>query len=61
MKTYVIEREIPNAGKLTAEQLKTIAQTSCAVLEEIGPSIEWIHSYVTGNKIYCIYKQQTKS
>ena len=56
MKTYVIEREIPNAGKLTAEQLKTIAQTSCAVLEEIGPSIEWIHSYVTGNKIYCIYK-----
>ena len=56
MKTYVIEREIPNAGKLTAEQLKTIAQTSCAVLEEIGPSIEWVHSYVTGNKIYCIYK-----
>ncbi len=44
MKTYVIEREIANAGKLTAEQLKTIAQTSCAVLEEIGPSIEWIHS-----------------
>ena len=58
MKTYVIEREIPNAGKLTAEQLKTIAQTSCAVLEEIGPSIEWIHSYVTGNKIYCIYKAE---
>ena len=56
MKTYVIEREIPNAGKLAAEQLKTIAQTSCAVLEEIGPSIEWVHSYVTGNKIYCIYK-----
>ena len=60
MKTYVIEREIPNAGKLTAEQLKTIAQTSCAVLEEIGPSIEWIHSYVTGNKIYCIYKAENE-
>ena len=60
MKTYVIEREIPNAGKLTAEQLKTISQTSCGVLEAMGPSIEWIHSYVTGNKIYCIYKAENE-
>ena len=54
MKTYLIEREIPGAGKLTADQLKAISQTSCSVLKEMGPRIEWIHSYVTGNKIYCI-------
>jgi len=60
MKTYVIEREIPNAGKLTAEQLKTIAQTSCAAIKELGSSIEWVHSYVTGNKIYCIYKAENE-
>jgi hypothetical protein len=56
MKTYVIEREIPGAGKLTAEQLKGISQTSCSVLKEMGPQIEWIHSYVSGDKIFCIYK-----
>ncbi len=60
MKTYVIEREIPNAGKLTAEELKGISQTSCTVLKELGPEIQWIHSYVTGNKIYCIYKAKNK-
>jgi hypothetical protein len=60
MKTYLIEREIPNAGKLTAEQLKEISQTSCKVLKEMGPSIQWIHSYVTGNKIYCIYKAENE-
>jgi hypothetical protein len=59
MKTYVIEREIPDAGKLTAEQLKGISQTSCSVIKEIGPKIQWIHSYVTGNKIYCIYKAES--
>jgi hypothetical protein len=58
MKTYVIEREIPGAGKLTAAQLKAISQTSCAVLKEMGPQIQWDHSYVTGDKIYCIYKAQ---
>lgn len=58
MKTYVIEREIPNAGSLTAEQLKGISQTSCGVLKEMGPKIQWLHSYVTGNKIYCIYKAE---
>jgi len=60
MKTYVIEREIPGAGKLTPEQLKGISQTSCGVLKEMGPSIQWVHSYVTGNKIYCIYKAENE-
>ncbi|HEX8678143.1 MAG TPA: nickel-binding protein, partial [Segetibacter sp.] len=49
MKTYVIEREIPNAGKLTAQELKGISQKSCSVLEEMGPQIEWQQSYVTGD------------
>jgi len=60
MKTYVIERSIPEAGNLTAEQLKGISQTSCTVLKEMGPSIEWQHSYVTGDKIYCVYKAENK-
>jgi hypothetical protein len=60
MKTYVIEREIPNVGKFTQEQLKAISQTSCAVLNEMGPKIEWFQSYVTGNKIYCIYKAENE-
>ena len=60
MKTYVIEREIPAAGKLNAEQLKGISQTSCGVLKEMGPKIEWLHSYVTGNKIYCVYKAENE-
>ncbi len=55
MPKYVIEREIPGAGKLTAEQLKGISQTSCGVLEKLGPQINWVHSYVTGDKIYCVY------
>ena len=58
MKTYLIEREIPGAGKLNPEQLKAISQTSCTVLKEMGPRIQWIHSYVTGDKIYCIYKAE---
>lgn len=58
MKMYVIEREFPGAGQLTSEQLKGISQTSCDVLEEMGPKIEWIHSYVTGNKIYCVYRAE---
>ena len=60
MKTYLIERDIPGAGKLTAEQLKSISQTSCTVLKEMGPKIQWIQSYVTGNKIYCIYKAENE-
>lgn len=55
MPKYVIEREIPRAGNLTAEQLKGISQTSCGVLNKMGPQIQWVHSYVTEDKIYCIY------
>lgn len=55
MPKFVIEREIPGAGNLSAEQLKTISQTSCAVLQEMGPQINWVQSYVTTDKIYCIY------
>jgi hypothetical protein len=61
MKSYVIERSIPGAGSLTAEQLKQISQASCTVLNEMGSSIQWRHSYVTGDKIYCIYKAENKS
>ncbi len=60
MKTYLIEREIPDAGKFTAEELKGISQKSCSVLKEMGPKIQWVHSYVTGNKIYCIYKAENE-
>jgi hypothetical protein len=55
MPKYVIEREIPGAGKLTAEQLQGIAQKSCSVLRNMGPQIQWLHSYVTDDKIYCVY------
>ncbi len=55
MPKYVIEREIPGAGKLSAGQLKAISQTSCGVLSKMGPQIQWVHSYVTGDKIYCVY------
>ena len=55
MPKYVIERELPGAGKLTKEELAGISKTSCGVLSELGPSIQWLHSYVTGDKIYCVY------
>jgi hypothetical protein len=55
MPKYVIEREIPGAGKLSMDQLHAIAQKSCSVLQEMGPRIQWVQSYVTGDKIYCIY------
>lgn len=55
MPKFVIEREIPDAGKLSPEQLQSISQTSCGVLREMGPQIQWVQSYVTDNKIYCIY------
>jgi Protein of unknown function (DUF4242) len=55
MPKFVIEREIPGAGKLTPEQLHGISQTSCGVLREMGPQINWLHSYVTDDKIYCVY------
>jgi len=56
MPNYVIEREIPDAGKLSADQLQGISQTSCGVLNNLGPEIQWVQSYVTDNKIYCIYR-----
>jgi uncharacterized protein DUF4242 len=55
MPKYVIEREIPDAGKLTPDQLHAVAVTSCDVLKAMGPSIQWIESYVTGDKVYCLY------
>ncbi len=55
MPKYIIEREVPGAGNLSADQLKAISQTSCGVLSKLGPSIQWVHSYVAGDKIYCIY------
>jgi hypothetical protein len=55
MPKYVIEREIPGAGKLDAAQLKAISQTSCGVLQGLGPQIQWVQSYVTDDKIYCVY------
>jgi uncharacterized protein DUF4242 len=55
MPKYVIEREIPGAGKLSSADLKAISQKSCGVLKNMGPQITWLHSYVTGDKIYCIY------
>ena len=55
MPKFVIEREIPGAGNLTAEQLKGISQTSCGVLTNMGPQIQWVQSYVTTDKIYCVY------
>ncbi len=55
MPKYVIEREVPGAGNLSPAQLQAISQTSCGVLRKLGPEIQWVHSYVTGDKIYCIY------
>ena len=55
MPRYVIEREIPGAGKLSADELQGVAQKSCAVLQQLGPQIQWIESYVTADKIYCVY------
>ena len=55
MPRYVIEREIPGAGKLTPAELKGISQKSCSVLGEMGPKIQWIQSYVVDDKVYCVY------
>jgi Protein of unknown function (DUF4242) len=60
MKTYVIERDIPGAGQFSAEKLKMISQASCTVLKEMGPQIIWDHSYVTGDKIFCVYKAENE-
>lgn len=55
MPKFVIERDIPEVGKMSAEQLQGISQASCGVLRELGSQIQWVHSYVTDDKIYCIY------
>ena len=55
MPKYVIERLIPGLGKLTADELKAISVRSCDVLNKLGPQIQWIHSYITDNKMYCVY------
>jgi len=55
MPKFLIEREIPGAGKLTEQELQGISQTSCGVLQKMGPQIQWVQSYVTGDKVYCVY------
>lgn len=55
MPKFLIEREIPGAGSLTPQQLQGVAEKSCSILRGMGPQIQWVHSYVTGNKIYCVY------
>ncbi|TKR32867.1 DUF4242 domain-containing protein [Luteimonas gilva] len=55
MPRYVIERGIPGAGALSAQELQAISQKSCAVLDRLGPQIQWVQSYVTGDKVYCVY------
>ncbi|MFN8139948.1 MAG: DUF4242 domain-containing protein [Fimbriimonadales bacterium] len=55
MPKYVIERNLPGAGKLSSGDLKAISQKSCAVLNELGPKVQWVQSYVTDDKIYCVY------
>lgn len=56
MPQYLIERNIPGAGKLSAADLKGISQKSCSVLNSMGPQIQWVHSYVTGDQIFCVYR-----
>ena len=56
MPKYLIERELPGAGKLNKDQLRGISQKSCSILNRLGPEIQWIHNYVTGDKIYCVYR-----
>lgn len=55
MPKYLIEREIPGAGKLSAEELKGVSERSCSVLRGLGPSVQWVNSYVTDDKVYCVY------
>ena len=55
MPKYVIEREIPGAGNMSPQDLQAVSQKSCSVLRNLGPQIQWLHSYVTGDKIYCVY------
>jgi len=60
MKQFVIERDLPGAGKLSASDLQAISQTSCAVVDSLGKPYEWLHSYVTDDKIFCIHKAESE-
>ena len=60
MPEFVIEREMPGAGRLSAEELQGASQGSCSVLRQLGPEIQWVHSYVTDDKIYCIYRASSE-
>ena len=55
MPKFIVEREIPNIGSLSEAELRTVAQKSVGILRDMGPEIQWLHSYVTGNKLYCVY------
>lgn len=55
MPKYLIERDVPGAGTLSAKELQAISQKSCGVLQKLGPQIQWVHSYVTSDKVYCVY------
>ena len=57
MPKFVIERDVPGAGKLSSQQLQAMSQKSCGVLREMGPQVQWIQSYVTDDKIYCVYSR----
>jgi hypothetical protein len=61
MPDFVIERDMPDVGKLSAADLKGASQTSCNVLRDLGPSIQWVQSYVTDDKIYCIYRAPSEA
>lgn len=61
MPQFVIEREMPGAGSLGADDLKGASQVSCSVLKQLGPEIQWVHSYVTDDKIYCVYRAPSEA
>lgn len=61
MPKFVIERAIPQIGNSSAAQLQAISQKSCGVLRELGPDLQWVHSYVTGDKIYCVYNAPSEA
>jgi hypothetical protein len=60
MPRYIIERELPGAGKLSQQDLQAVSQKSCSVLDNLGPSIQWVESFVTEDKIYCVYQAPNK-
>ncbi len=61
MPQYVIERDIPGAGRLSPDELRGVSRKSCSVLDELGPDIQWHHSYVTGDRVYCVYSAPSEA